>query len=55
MTLTDFERELCALVARAQDARLDPGEIADALQAELDEVEVVAGPAVKSARLPVDG
>lgn len=48
LTLTELATALSRLVERAHDAKLDPVEIADALQAELDELDVVTGPAVRS-------
>ncbi|MEL6477626.1 MAG: hypothetical protein AAFR17_09885 [Pseudomonadota bacterium] len=50
MTLADFERDVHRLVERALDAQLDPAEIADTLQAELDELD--DGPKVLSEKVP---
>lgn len=48
MTARGFADELRRLIGRADHARLDPAEIAGALQNELDEIEVVTGTPVRS-------
>lgn len=48
LTLAQLHDELHRLIQRGLDARLDAGEISDALQAELDELEVTAPEAVRS-------
>lgn len=48
LTAQGLANELHRLVERGLAARLDPAEIADALQNELDEIEVVTGTPVRS-------
>lgn len=47
-TLVELQHGLHRLHERARDAGLDPAENADAFQAELDEADVMAGPATRS-------
>ena len=48
LTAHEFATALHRLVQRGLDANLDAAEIADALQAELDEMDVVTGEPVRS-------
>lgn len=59
LTLNTLHDELHRLIERGLSAQLDPAEIADALQAELDELDVMTRPVARSGILkeadPRDG